>query len=57
MIDPPDRDQLLAQVEEEMRRYDAARGPANSRWKQFLRKRHRRLTTRRFYDRHATRHS
>lgn len=57
MIDPPDRDQLAAQVEAEMQRYDAAHGPAGTRWRRFLRRRHRRLTMRRFHDRHATRHS
>ena len=57
MIDPPDRDELQAQVDVEMKRYDTAHGPAQTRLQRFLRKRHRRLTMRRFSDRHATRHS
>ena len=55
MIEPPDRNELVAQVEIEMQRYDARHGVAVGRWQRFRRWRYQRLLRRRLYDRHATR--
>ena len=57
MIDPPDLNEINRQVAAEMARYDAKHGPASTRWRRFRRFRYQRLLRRRFYDRHATRHS